>query len=118
VLGGDIVALRSRLFRDNAALQACLVHDSAHVTPGTVGAHVQLIQRALVMIGDRSIVSAEYRAGTYGRTTAAAVLRYKQRRRIINFSYQTSADNIVGKMTIKALDDEVSALQDRPVSAV
>jgi hypothetical protein len=105
--------LRSRLFRGVAQLEACLSKDSAHVTPGTVGEHVQLIQRALVYLGDRSIAGNEYRKGEYGPTTTAAVLSFKQQRRIINFSYQTKADNIVGKMTIHRLDDEMVLIQDR-----
>ena len=88
--------------------------DSAHVTPGTVGEHVQLIQRALVYLGERSISGDEYRKGVYGPTTTAAVLRFKQQRRIINFSYQTQPDNIVGKMTIGRLDDEMVMVQDLP----
>jgi hypothetical protein len=108
--------LRSILFRGNTALEACLLQDSAHVTPGTVGEHVQLIQRALVYLGEKGIAGAEYRYGTYGKTTAAAVLSFKQRRLIINFSYQTQADNIVGKMTIQRLDDEILVFQHRPVN--
>ena len=38
---------------------------------------------------------------------AAAVLAYKKKRNIINWSYQQQADNIVGKMTIAALDAEI-----------
>ncbi len=106
--------LNSRLFHGNAELEGCLVQDSAHVTPGTVGEHVQLIQRALVYLGAKNITGAEYRAGTYGATTAASVLRFKHQRGIINFAYQTQADNIVGKMTIRRLDDEMIKIQDRP----
>ncbi|MET0387030.1 MAG: peptidoglycan-binding domain-containing protein [Polyangiales bacterium] len=106
------MTLQSRLFRGNAALEACLVNDSAHVTPGSTGEHVRLIQRALVYLGERSITGTEYRSGVYGPTTTAAVLRYKQQRRIINTTYQTQADNIVGKMTIRQLDREVCGTQD------
>lgn len=84
------------------------------MTPGAVGEHVQLIQRALVYLGDKSITGSEYRTGTYGTTTAGAVLRFKQQRQVINQSYQTQADNIVGKMTISRLDDEMLMIQDRP----
>lgn len=106
--------LNSRLFHGNAELQACLIQNSAHVTPGAVGEHVQLIQRALAYLGDKSITGAEYLSGTYGATTAAAVLGFKQQRGIINYAYQTQADNIVGKMTIRRLDDEMIKIQDRP----
>jgi len=108
------MSLNSRLFRNNSALEACLIKDSAHLTPGTTGEHVRLVQKALVYLGEKSISGHEYRHGLYGPTTAAAVLDYKQRRRIINFSYQKQADNIVGKMTIQRLDSEVSAIQNLP----
>jgi hypothetical protein len=105
------MALFSRLFRGVPELEACLVRDSAHVTPGTVGPHVPKIQKALMLV-DRVIVDADEVEGMcYGESTAAAVLAYKQKRNIINRSYQTQADNIVGKMTIKALDSEVSAAE-------
>ena len=106
--------LKSRLFRGNVALEACLVQDSAHVTPNAVGEHVQLIQRALIYLGCKTITGLEYRHGPYGQTTVAAVLRFKQQYRIINTSYQTQADNIVGKMTIRRLDDEMAMIQDFP----
>jgi peptidoglycan hydrolase-like protein with peptidoglycan-binding domain len=108
------MGLRSRLFFGDARLEACLVADAAHLTPGAVGTHVQLVQRALCYLGEKGITGQEYRSGTYGPTTAAAVLRYKQKRGIINRAYQTKADNIVGKMTIRRLDDELCAFQDLP----
>ena len=45
-------------------------------------------------------------------TTASAVLRYKTERQIVNRAYQTQPDNIVGKMTMKSLDQEIAALAD------
>ena|ERR1039457_1701413 len=108
------MSLKSRLFSGNADLEACLINDSAHLTPGSSGEHVRLVQRALVYLGEKAISGHEYRQGLYGPTTTAAVLRYKQQRRIINFSYQTQADNIVGKMTIQRLDDEIFAIQNLP----
>ena len=97
------MALSSRLFRAVPALEACLVRDSAHITLGTVGPHVPRIQKALMMI-DRVVVDAgEVESMRYGASTAAAVLAYKKKRNIINRSYQTQADNIVGKMTIAML---------------
>ncbi|MCY2978476.1 MAG: hypothetical protein NTU79_07405 [Planctomycetota bacterium] len=44
--------------------------------------------------------------GTNGNT-AAAVLAYKTKRKIINRDYQMTADNIVGKMTMASLDREM-----------
>ena len=106
------MSLNSRLFRSNAALEECLINDNAHLLPGSSGEHVRLIQRALVYLGEKAISGQEYRHGLYGSSTAAAVLRYKQQRCIVNFSYQKQADNIVGKMTIRRLDDEISMIQN------
>lgn len=103
--------LRSRLFRDDPALQACLVKDSAHVTLGTRGAHVPKIQRALAMLDGALIATGEVQTALYGKTTAAAVLAYKRQRKIINRNYQSQADDIVGKMTIERLDDEIATLE-------
>jgi len=41
------------------------------------------------------------------------VLASKKKRRIINFTYQTQADDIVGKMTIAALDKEMVTFENR-----
>jgi hypothetical protein len=105
------MALQSRLFRDNKKLQECLIRDSAHVVPGSTGDHVSRIQTALALVDDVRIEQSETLAKRYGPSTAKAVLAYKRRRKIINFSYQTQADDIVGKMTIAALDKELVHLQ-------
>lgn len=101
--------LESRLFRENQALQACQVSDMAHIVPGAAGDHVSKIQTALKMVNGAQIAAHEIAAKQYGPSTAAAVLAYKKARKIINFSYQTQADNITGRMTITALDKEVKA---------
>lgn len=101
------MALVSKLFRDNAKLQACLLHNAAHVTPGSQGQHVALIQYAVLQVEGGKIAGAEILLRRYGPSTAAALKAYKVRRKIINPSYQTSADNIVGRMTIAALDREM-----------
>lgn len=72
-----------------------------------MGMHVLLIQQALRMLEDAPINVGEMTSLQYGSSTAAAVLAYKQRRDIINRAYQTSADSIVGKMTIASLDHEM-----------
>jgi hypothetical protein len=56
--------------------------------------------------------------GQYGTQTANAVLAYKRKRNIINYSYQTQADNIVGKMTITSLDKGLEALVARLIPIV
>ena len=51
----------------------------------------------------------------YGTTTAAAVLNYKRTHvpPIINKSYQDTPDDIVGQMTIKAMDQELFGARRR-----
>lgn len=53
----------------------------------------------------------EIASGRYGPSTAAAVLAYKKKRKIINRAYQTAPDNIVGKMTIAALDEDMLRIE-------
>jgi hypothetical protein len=101
------MALRSQLFAGDRRLEAAAVSDPAHVTPGATGDHVGKIQTALRLLDDATIASAEIDALRYGPTTTAAVLAYKRARNIINPAYETAADNIVGKMTIAALDEEM-----------
>jgi hypothetical protein len=103
--------LTSHLLSPNRRLNDCEVQDSAHVTPGDRGEHVGLIQQALFLIERASIDGSEVESATYGPSTAGAVLDYKTRRSIINRSYETSADSIVGKMTIKSLDDEMRDIE-------
>jgi peptidoglycan hydrolase-like protein with peptidoglycan-binding domain len=110
------LALRSRLFRASKQLQACLLYDYAHVTPGSRGDHVYRIQTALTWL-DYDIDPKELKGSVYGPSTADAVLDYKTQRSIINRSYQTQADNIVGKMTIAAMDQELYDL-DRAATRV
>ena len=66
-----------------------------------------LIQDAVILLDGATIDDAELAGQRYGQSTANAVLAYKKRRRIINPAYQATADNIVGKMTIASLDDEM-----------
>ena len=107
--------LQSRLFQGNQALESCLVKDSAHLTLGASGDHVSKIHTALLILDGVSVAAAELKAQRYGPSTAAAVLAFKRRRHIINTSYQTAADDIVGKMTIARMDEEmVSRESARP----
>ncbi len=86
----------------NARLEGCLVSDAQHVTPGSTGEHVRLIQIALAKLLPTFLVPD----GKYGSNTAAAVLKYKIERAIVRVG-QLYPDNIVGKRTIKSLDDEM-----------
>lgn len=101
------MVLSSKLFSGNRALEACAVHDAAHVTRGATGDHVARIQLALLTLDGLPIDRTELVSQHYGRSTAAVVLAYKKRRQIINRSYQSTADDIVGKMTIASLDKEM-----------
>ncbi|MBP0580445.1 peptidoglycan-binding protein [Labrys sp. LIt4] len=112
------MALHCRLFAGVPELEACLVNDQAHLTAGTTGHHVRLVQEALVKLGFNQIDGRDYIDGVYGASTAAAVLRYKTSRQIINRAYQSSPDNIVGKMTIKSLDTEMLARQNFPTPSM
>jgi hypothetical protein len=107
------MTLQSIMFRGNARLQRCLVSDAAHVKNGDKGDHVRLIQGALLTLDNAEISSVEQAQHLYGPSTAKAVLNYKnndeKRKKIINFRYQTQADAIVGKMTIRSLDTEMLA---------
>ena len=100
--------LTSKLFKDDPKLEPCLVSDPAHVTPGSRGPHVGKIQFALTVMGLGVINADEIAQQFYGQSTANAVLGYKRRKNIVNTSYQKTADNIVGKMTIKQLDKDMA----------
>jgi hypothetical protein len=100
--------LTSQLFQGDAALEAAANIDSAHITPGASGPHVAKIQKALNIL-DEAGLKAD---GVYGPATANAVLNYKTARDIVNRSYETKADDIVGRMTMAALDKEMAANED------
>src|SRR5207342_3919648 len=84
---------------------------AAHYTRGQSGTHIADVQAVLNLLDDLSIDPAERSAQIYGPSTAAAVLAFKRKRRIINTMYQTKEDDIVGIMTITALDDELAAFE-------
>lgn len=105
------MALQSKLFtipRDTK-LEACFDSDPAHITPGSRGEHVMNIQIALNQLSNVFLKID----GVYGPKTAAAVKAYKNApsRRILGPG-QTTADDIVGKRTIKSLDDEMTKLEN------
>jgi len=106
--------LKSFQFAGDQRFEQCLVRDSAHVVPGEVGPHVRDIQFAIEIIDNVKIDDSEKLAGRYGPSTASAVLQYKKKRKIINRSYQSTEDDIVGKMTIASLDEEMFRRQTEP----
>jgi hypothetical protein len=99
--------LRSKLLKGDHRLQSCLVEDASHVTQGMTGPFVGRIQDALFVIDGLKVERSEQIGHRYGASTATAVLDYKTQRNIINPKYQSRPDNIVGKMTIAALDREL-----------
>ena len=103
--------LQSQLFRDDPKLQACLANDAAHVTLKSTGLHVRKIQYAVLVLTGKQLPSSELDRDFYGPATARLVKEYKTRRRIINHAYQSTADDIVGKLTIAALDAEMVAVE-------
>jgi len=111
-------SLTSNLFtkKPNNALKNCLNDHSSHISlnKNSTGEHVELIQTALTRIKDNDPglgIPAFEVNGTYDGATADAILRYKQKRDIVNRSYQNAADKIVGKMTLRKLDEETSLLE-------
>ena len=106
------MALRSKLFAGDAKLEAAAVSDPAHIVPGASGDHVRKIQTALIRL-DGATIDVD---SIYGGQTSRAVLAYKQKRDIVNRSYQSQADNIVGRMTVAAMDDELVAAERRNVA--
>ena len=112
-----MAGLRSKLFRGDARLEACLVNHAKHVTRGDQGPHVAKIQCAVLTLAGGAIDGGEASSMRYGPSTARAVLAYKTRRQIINRSYQTRPDDIVGIMTIRALDDEMAVFEFQDVPA-
>lgn len=109
------MALKSKALAGDERLEACLVKDSAHLTPGTQGEFVAKVQAAVMYLDELTIDEQELDTQTYGPSTAAAVLAFKKKRKIINYSYEKHEDNIVGKMTIKAIDDELAAAEKEPM---
>lgn len=103
------MALKARLFAGDQKLEAALVSDPAHIVRGAAGDHVRKIQIALIRLDGATIKDD----GIFGAQTEAAVLAFKQKRDIVNRSYQSQADGIVGKMTMAALDQEMAALETR-----
>lgn len=101
------MALKSYLFSNDKQLQAAAVSNPAHVMRGAKGDHVAKIQYALSRITGEHIDTD----GIFGAQTAAAVLAFKTKHQIINRSYQSQPDDIVGIMTMAALDEMLFQLE-------
>jgi hypothetical protein len=103
------MALQSEYLKGDPRLEAAAVSNPSHIVPESSGDHVGKIQRVLITLDGAVIDDDELRLAKYGKTTADAVFAYKDnpRRKIINKAYQTTADNIVGIMTMASLDREM-----------
>jgi hypothetical protein len=110
--------LQSMWFRQNQRLNQCHLSDPAHVKVGDKGDHVALIQDAVCMLDGARISMDEQGRQFYGNSTASAVLQFKTKRKIVNFSYQKTADNIVGRLTIGWLDREMLAYERRKLNSL
>ena len=109
------MGLQSRLFAGDLKLESAATSNPAHILPGSIGEHVAKIQQALIALDGAIIEASELQGKRYGPSTANAVLFYKTKRNIINRSYQTQADNIVGIMTMAALDNEMLQKEQHPI---
>ncbi len=69
--------LKSKLFKGDQAVQACLVDNSAHIKEGAMGKYVSKIHTALFAIDGLSVSADELRMQRFGKSTAAAVLAFK-----------------------------------------
>ena len=106
--------LTSELFRGNQALEGASAVPAKHVVKGRRGDHVSKIQEALIVLDNAIILGNDISTQTYGESTADAVLAFKgPPRNIVNLSYQKAPDNIVGIMTMKVLDREMTAIEGR-----
>ena len=112
------MSLKSKLFNGDPKLEAASRSHPAHIVPGAMGDHVAKIQQALARLDNAAIDVGEREAKRYGSSTANAVLAYKKRRDIINRSYQTQADNIIGIMTVAAMDEELLAQENNTTISV
>jgi peptidoglycan hydrolase-like protein with peptidoglycan-binding domain len=105
------MGLQAFIFKGDRALEAAAASHPAHILQGHTGDHVGKIQEALIMLDGAVISDAERLTKSYGPSTAKAVLNYKSKRKIINKSYQSAPDAVVGIMTMKSLDDELLRFQ-------
>jgi hypothetical protein len=112
------MSLKSKLFRGDPKLEAASQSHAAHILEGAMGDHVAKIQQALSRLDNAAVDIGEREAKRYGSSTANAVLAYKRKRNIINRSYQTQADNIVGIMTVAAMDEELLAQENKTTITV
>jgi peptidoglycan hydrolase-like protein with peptidoglycan-binding domain len=119
--------LTSELFKNDEKLQKCSLLDSAHIVAAAPpfqvgtndqGSHIALIHTALREVMPGASFGLEEATETYGPKTAEVVRQFKAKQNppILNKALgQRVPDNIVGKLTIAALDAQVG--RKKPPSA-
>ncbi|MDN3309425.1 hypothetical protein QWJ90_00585 [Microbacterium oryzae] len=109
------MGLTSRLFTDppDPRLDACLVDDAAHIFQGADGSHVACIQIALSLLSDGQVFLVI--DGVFGDQTSQAVFDFKDERGILAPG-EVVPNRIVGKGTIKALDEEMEVFENQSVA--
>ncbi len=112
------MSLKSKLFEGDPKIEAASRSNPDHIVPGAMGDHVAKIQLALARLDNAAIEASERGGKRYGPSTANAVLAYKKKRNVINRSYQTQADNIVGIMTVTTMDEELLAQENNSTVVV
>lgn len=109
--------LRSSLFAGNKELTDASKDPSKHIVRNDkrTGLFVSKIQEALILLDYAIIKGDDISKQRYGDSTADAVLEYKSRpgKEIINRTYQSEPDDIVGVMTMAHLDKEILELESR-----
>jgi hypothetical protein len=97
-------------------LDACLASDPSHITPHQKGEQVQILQRALMTIAERSpeigLKKITDKPGEYESDTIEAVLKYKEHFKIVRTGQRL--DPIVGRMTISQIDDDLAKKKPAP----
>jgi hypothetical protein len=100
-------------------LQAAADNHYSHIKPKTSGLHVCAIHNALNVLQPfiqyipvpTPSDNTEYKLGYFGGYTEAKVVEYKTKCTLINRDYQNKVDNIVGIMTMRALDFHMNELE-------
>jgi len=91
-------------------LSDCLNFDPAHIKPKDKGEHVAVIQDVLEILRQRLpdlglLQIKNDKRGEYGEDTAKAVKKYKEINNIVRTGQ--ALDNIVGRMTITQMDNDL-----------
>ena len=98
-------------------IQACADRHEAHILPKSQGHYIWLIKLPLMIVLKRlpgAIATPDPDDGRFfGKAMEYNVLQYKRIMKLVNHDYQNQADNIVGIMTIRALDFHIRFIEDR-----